>query len=150
MLDWSAEQVREVTVEHVELEFTPTTKNVERGVPNSEFVLRVLVALTSCEAKDIVANSRKNPLETWRRLQKRCVPTTGRRTRNLLRTIISPGRCSRLGLRTGTGQWGSCVSRCEKKLKETLDDEMKLAALEALMPEERGAFDTQLEPLANV
>ena len=40
-----------------------------------EFVLQqmhtALTALMSCEANDIVANSRKNPLEAWRRLQKR-------------------------------------------------------------------------------
>ena len=29
------------------------------------------------EANDTVANSRKNPLEAWRRLQKRDDPTTG-------------------------------------------------------------------------
>ena len=38
-----------------------------------------LTALTSYEANDIVANSRKNPLEAWRRLQKRYDPTTGGR-----------------------------------------------------------------------
>ena len=40
-----------------------------------------LMALTSYEAIYIVANSRKNPLEAWRRLQKRCGPTTGGRKR---------------------------------------------------------------------
>ena len=69
---------------------------------NLEFVLKQLhtelMALTSCEPNDIVANSRKNPLEAWRRLQKRFDPTTGGRKRNFLRTIISPGRCSLLEL----------------------------------------------------
>ena len=50
-----------------------------------------LVALTSYEANDIVANSRKNPLEAWRKLQERYDPTTGGRKRNLLRTIIPLG-----------------------------------------------------------
>ena len=78
----------------------------------------------------IVANSRKNPLEAWRRLQKRYDPTTGGRKRNILRndhfswTILSSGSPSR------------CRSRYEKKLKDTLDDEIKLAGLEALVPEE--------------
>ena len=95
-----------------------------------------LVALTSCEANDIVANSWKNPLEAWRRLQKRYGPTTGGRKRNLLRTIISPGRCSLLELQAGIERWESFVSRYEKKLKDKLDDEIKLAGLEALVPEE--------------
>ena len=59
-----------------------------------EFVLQqihtALVALTKYEANDIVANSRKNPLEARRRLQKRYDPNTGGRKRNLLRTVISP------------------------------------------------------------
>ena len=58
-------------------------------VPNPEFVLQqmhtALMTLTSYEANDTVANSRKNPLEAWRRLQKRFDPTTGERKRNLLR-----------------------------------------------------------------
>ena len=105
-----------------------------------EFLLQLmhtaLVALTSYEATDIVANSRKNPLEAWWRLQKRFEPTTGGRKRNLLRTIISPGRCSRLELQAGIERWESYVSLYEKKLKGKMDDEIKVAGLEALVPEE--------------
>ena len=43
------------------------------------------------------------------------------------------------------------MSRYEKKLKDELDDEIKLAGLEALVPEELDkTFDTQLESLADV
>ena len=91
MLEWAAEQTIEITTTAIDLEFLPSETNVDRGVQNL-FVLQqmhtALMALTSFEANDIVANSRKNPLEAWRRLQKRCDPTTG--------TIISPGRCSLL------------------------------------------------------
>ena len=86
------------------------------------------MALTSYEANDIVADSRKNPLEARRRLLKRYGPTTG--------TIISPGRCPLLELQAGIERWESHVSRYEKKLKDKLDDEIKLAGLEALVPEE--------------
>ena len=95
-----------------------------------------LVALSSYEANDIVASSLKNPLEAWRRLQKRYDPTTGGRKRNLLRTIISRGRCYLLELQAGIDRWESYVSRYEKKLKNKMDDEIKLAGLEALVPEE--------------
>ena len=98
MLEWAAEQPTEITTTAIDLEFWPTDTNEDRGVQNLEFVLQqmhtALMALTSYEANDIVANSRKNPLEAWRRLQKRHDPTTRGRKRNLLRTIISPGRCS--------------------------------------------------------
>ena len=95
-----------------------------------------LAALTSYEANDIVANSRKNPLEAWRTLQKRHDPTTGGRKRYLLRTIISLGRCSLLERQAGIERWESYVLRYEKKMKDKLDDEIKLAGLEALVPEE--------------
>ena len=63
-------------------------------------------------------------------------PTTGGRKRNLLCTIISPGRCSPLELEAGIERWESYVSRYEKKMKDKLDDEIKLAGLESLVPEE--------------
>ena len=75
MLEWTAEQVTVITMDHVELKFTPTATKVERGVPYLEFVLKQMhtarMALMSCQANDIVANSRKNPSEPWRRLQTR-------------------------------------------------------------------------------
>ena len=92
-----------------------------------------LMALTSYEANAIVAISRKNPLEAWRKVQKRYDPTTSGRKRNLLRTIISPGRCSLLELQAEIERWESYVSRNEKKMKDKLDDEVKLASLEALV-----------------
>ena len=116
-----------------------TTTNQERGGHNLEFVLQqthaALMALTRYEANDIVANSWKNPLKAWRRLQKRYDPTTGGRKRNLLRTIISPGRRSLLELLAVIDRGKSFVFRHEKKLKDKLDDEIKLAGLEALVPE---------------
>ena len=110
MLEWAAELPKEITMTAIDLEFLPTDTNKDRRVQNLEFVLQqmhtALIALTSYEAKDIVANSRKNPLEAWRRLQRRYDPTTGGRNRNLLRTIISPGRCSLLELRAGIERRG--------------------------------------------
>ena len=121
MLERAAEHATEITTELFNREFLPTATNQERGVRNLEFVLQqmhtALMALTSYEANDIVANSRKNPLEAWRRLQKRYDPTAGGRKRNLLRTIIHPGRCSLLELQAGNERWESYVSRYEKKLK---------------------------------
>ena len=136
MLEWAAEQPTEITTTAIDLEFLPTDPNEDRGVQNLEFVLQqmhtALTTLTSDEANDIVANSWKNPLEAWRRLQKRYDPTTGGRKRNLLRTIISPGRCSLLELQAGIERWESYVSRNEKKMKDKLGDEIKLAALESI------------------
>ena len=137
MLEWVAEQTTEITTELINREFLPTATNQERGVQNLEFVLQQMhTALTSYEANDIVANSRENPLEARRRLQKRYDPTTRGGKRNLLCTITSPGRCSLLVLQAGIERWESYVSRYEKKLKSKMDDEIKLVGLEALVPEE--------------
>ena len=140
MLEWAAEQPTEITTTAIDLEFLPTDANKDRGVQNLEFVLQqmhtALMALPSYEADDFVANSPKNPSEAWRRLQKRYDPTTGGRKRNLLRTIISPGRCSLLERQAGIELWESYEARYEKKLMDKLDDEIKLAGLEALVPEE--------------
>ena len=154
-MEWAAEQPTEITTTAIDLEFLPTDANEDRGVQNLEFVLQqmhtALMALTSNEANDIVANSRKNPLEAWRRLQKRHDPTTGKRKRSLLRTIISPGRCSLMELKAGIERWESYVSRHEKKMKDKLDDEIKLAGLESLVPEElEKHLILKLESLANV
>ena len=125
MLEWVSGQPTKITTTAIDLEFLPTDANEDRGVQNLEFVLQqmhtrptyfancdtALMALTSYEANDIVADSPKNPLEAWRRLQKRYDPTTGGRKRNFLRTIISPGRCSLLELLAG-GQDGRRDQAC--------------------------------------
>ena len=130
-MEWAAEQPTEITTTPIDVEFLPTDTKEDRGVQNREFVLQqmhtALMALTSYEANDIVANSRKNPLEACRRLQMRYDLTTGERKRNLLRTIISPGWCSLLELQAVIERWKSYVSRYEKKMKDKLDDEIKLA-----------------------
>ena len=120
MLEWAAEQATEITTTAIDLEFLPTDTNVDRGVQN--------LALTSYEANDVVANLRKNLSEAWRRLQKRFDLITEGRKRNLLRTIIFPGRCSLLELQAGIERWESYVSR--------YDDEIKLAGLESLVLED--------------
>ena len=136
MLEWAAE----ITTTGIDVEFLPTDMNEDKGVQKLGFVLQqmhtTLMALTSYEANDIVANSRKNPLEAWRRLQKRYDPTTGGRKRNLLRTVNTFGRCSLLELQAGVERWDSYVSRCVKKMKDKLDDEIKFAGLESLVLEE--------------
>ena len=52
------------------------------------------------------------------------------------RSFISPGQCSLPEFQAEIERWESYVSRYEKKLKDKLDGEIKLAGLEALLPEE--------------
>ena len=97
---------------------------------------KMLTDLTSGEANDIVADTRKNTLESSPRLRKRPDSTAGGRKRNLLRTIVSPERCSLLELQAGMERWESAVSQYEENLKNKMNDEIKLAGLEALVPKE--------------
>ena len=109
MLEWAAEQSTEITTTAIDLESLPTDANKDKGVQNLEFMLQqmhtALMALTSYEPSDIVANSRNNRLMAWQRLQKRYDPTKGGRKRNFLRTIISLGRCSLVELQAGIERW---------------------------------------------
>ena len=136
-LEWSTEQTTGISTEFIVREFLLIMTNQERGVQDLESVLQqmytVLVELTSGEANDIVANSRKNPMETWRRLQKRPDFTAGRK-RNLLRTFVSPERCSLLELQAGIERWESAMSQYEEMRESKMNDEIKLAGLEALVP----------------
>ena len=138
ILEWSAEQVTEVTQELIDLDFWPTSTNEEKGLSNLDYVLQqvlpALMSLTSYEANDIVANSRKNQLETCRRRQTRYDPKTVRRKASYDHfswKVLSVGTPSR------DRTIGNPASRAARtRLKGTFDDEIKLAGLETLVPEE--------------
>ena len=89
----------------------------------------MLTALTNYVANDTVANSRKNPLETLRRLEKRHDPTTEGRKRNLLRAIMSPERFSVKNSKQDRTMEILRVATREKT-KDTSDDEIESAGLE--------------------
>ena len=118
MLWWAADKTMKITTVAIDLEFLPTNSNEGRGVHHLEFILQhmhtTLVALTSQEANDTVANSRKNSLEACRRLQKRYGPTAGGRKRSILRAIICPdvvlSRNSERELNAKSPMWGDTRS----------------------------------------
>ena len=133
--EWAVEQTIEITTTPVDLEFLPSETDVDRGVRNLEFVLqkvhtRVMKRMTLSPTR---GRTRWRHGEDCRndviRRQEEGIETF------LLRTIISPERCSLLELQAVSERWESYVSRYEKKLKDKLDDEIKLG-LEALLPEE--------------
>ena len=139
MLEWASDQTTEITKTAIDLEFLPTDMNEGRGVQNLEFILQqmhtMLMDITSGEANDMVNHSRKNPLEALRRQQERYDPSSGVKKINILRKISSPGRCSLQELQAGFERWESYVERYEK-MKGKMNDEIKPACLEALVPEE--------------
>ncbi|CAK0855964.1 unnamed protein product [Prorocentrum cordatum] len=140
LLEWSADQGGEVELDAVRDEFGELQDDPERRVEQLEAITHqlftALIQLTEGESLNIVKNSKKNPYEAWRRLQKRFDPATGGRKRNLLRTILNPGRCRIDDLQASIERWENYVSRYEKKVNHAMDDELKLAGFEALVPEE--------------
>ena len=64
MLEWAAEQRTEITTTAIDLEFLPTGTNAEGGLQNLEFCGAADAhSIDGAHELDIVANSRKNPLE---------------------------------------------------------------------------------------
>ena len=98
MLEWAAEQpTRRMRTRTEELK---TWSSFCSRFTQHSWLSRVLKRMT------LVAYSRKNPLEAWRRLQKRYDPTAGGRKRNLLRTITSPGLMLSAGTSSGYRRLG--------------------------------------------
>ena len=88
-----------------------------------------LMVLTRYEANDIVANSRKKPLEAWRKLQGSDMI---RRQEEENETF-----CAQSFLMDSTLFWTSKRgSNAGSLTKEKLDDEIKLAGFESVVPEE--------------
>ena len=140
MLEWAAEQPTEITTTAIDLEFLPTDADEERGVQNLEFVLKqmhtALMALTSCETMTL---SPTRGRIRWRHGGD-CRSDMIRRQEEESGTF-----CARSFLLDDALFWnskqvsnaGSPTCRAtRKKLMDKLDDEIKLAGLESLVPEE--------------
>ncbi|CAK0906615.1 unnamed protein product, partial [Prorocentrum cordatum] len=98
--------------------------------------------LVTGEPFDITQNVDKgNGLECWRRLARRFDPSTGGRKRNLLKQVLSPGRCKLEELAGALERWEEAVKRYESRRdddgnRERLSDSVRMSALESLLPAE--------------
>ena len=101
-----------------------------------------LPQLTTGEPFDLTQNVEKgNGLECWRKLARRYDPATGGRKRNLLKQVLSPGRCKLEELAGALERWEEAVSRYSRRKddagnRENLSDSVKMAALESMLPVE--------------
>ena len=108
---------------------------------NSQFYT-LLEGLTDGESFDIVHNvTPGNRMEVWRRLHRRWDPSTGARKRNLLKAIINPGKCKFSELGSALEKWEDQCRRYEarkndKGEREKLTEDIKMSALESLVPED--------------
>ena len=103
----------------------------------------VLMTLVEGESFDILVGSGSGEgLEAWRRLHKRWDPLTTGRARGLLREILSPGRATLVELQGAVERLEDLMRRCTQRRdarngqRHTLAEDIRMAALEALLPEE--------------
>jgi hypothetical protein len=105
-------------------------------------VYSVMMALTSNEPFDIVVGAGAgNGLETWRRLHRRYDPGTVGRSRGMLRDILSPAKSNIESLRHNVEKLEEKIRRyCERRDasggKMTLNEDIRMASLEALLPDD--------------
>ena len=103
----------------------------------------VLMTLVEGESFDILVGSGSGEgLEAWRRLHKRWDPLTTGRARGLLREILSPGRAKLVELQGAVERLEDLMRRYTQRRdarngqRHTLAEDIRMAALEALLPEE--------------
>ena len=136
LFDWAVEQTSEISTQMVIDEFGDgTTDAIENLDVLMEQLTTVLGQLTEMEANDICERA-GNGVEAWRALNRRFDPTTGGRKRNILRQIINPGRATLATLQQSLVKWELLIQRYEAKTGSKLDDDLKVAGLEALVPED--------------
>ena len=104
---------------------------------------RVLMTLVEGESFDILVGSGSGEgLEAWRRPHKRWDPLTTGRARSLLREILSPGRAKLVELQGAVERLEDLMRRYTQRRdarngqRHTLAEDILMAALEALLPEE--------------
>ena len=153
MLEWAAEQATEITTTAIDLEFLPTDANEDRGVHYLEFVLQQIRCTRHSWLSRVMRRTTLLPARgrtRWRH-GGGCRNDMIRRQEEGYETF-----CARSMLLDGSFFWNSkrglnsrspyvsryekkmknAVSQYEEKSKDKLDDEIKLAGLESLVPEE--------------
>ena len=142
-LEWATDQRESLSVETVAEQF-----GVDGEEPIADYevidaeVYMLLLHCMSEESFDIVSNvPRGRGLEAFRLLARRWDPTTGGRRKNLLRAVLQPGRSSLEDLSASLERWEDLVRRYERSrdsngMLSMLSDDIKQAALEALVPAE--------------
>ena len=145
VLEWASERRAQITPQELEESFGALAPDAERIGSLDEINSEVYVLLTQYmegESFDIVMNCPGGAgLDAYHRLARRHDPATGGRRRNLLRAILQPGRSSLEGLSSALERWEEQVQRYERfrdeeGVRHLLEVDIKLAALEALVPVE--------------
>ena len=133
ILEWAAEQPTEITTTAIDLEFLPTdtwSLCCSRCTQHS-WLSRVMRQMTLSPTRGRIRGRHGGDCRSdmIRRQEE------GNET-FCARSFLLDGGCSLMELQSGIERRESHASSHEKKIKDMLDDEIKLAGLESLVPEE--------------
>ncbi|CAK0875118.1 unnamed protein product [Prorocentrum cordatum] len=143
VLEWSVERQDSIDRGLWQAAFGPHSEGEIDHIDEMVAQLHTAIQqLVTGEPFDITQNVDKgNGLECWRRLARRFDPSTGGRKRNLLKQVLSPGRCKLDELAGALERWEEAVKRYESRRdddgnRERLSDSVRMSALESLLPAE--------------
>ena len=146
VLDWAVEQDSQITKEDLQdqwIELASTEEEKRPRIEEEDDQLHTLLdQITAEESNEIVESAAEMGLEAWRLLHRRWDPTSGGRRQQLLAQIMRPDRCkSYAELRKKWREWERNVVRYERSKdskgnRGSIDNDLKVAALRALMTKE--------------
>eukprot|EP00435_Cladocopium_sp_Y103_P010276 s4537_g2.t1 len=142
VLEWCEEREKSITGEELRRAFgdlADALDQVSDLEEKSRELASALQMVTQKEPFAIVVNCGTSGLEAWRRLSRRYDPATASRKRIMLKTVISPQRQKLDTLPQAIEEWLDAVRTYEKRRdgwgqRTAISDEIKMAALEAMLP----------------
>ena len=145
LLEWAAESEQPLSKDEVERSFGEDADEADRivscGYKCSQMYL-ALVALTEDESQDVVTGAgHDHGAEAWRKLCKRWDPMVAGRSRAILKTIISPNRCTIHDLSAVWEKWEAQIRKYERRRADDgerckLSQDLKMTAFESMLPED--------------
>ena len=127
IFEWSAEQTAEITTTAIDLEFLPTESNEDT---QNSWLSRVMKRMTLSPTRGRIR------LRHGGDCRSDMIRRQGEANETFCaRSFLVDGALF-WNSKAGIERWESNVSRDEKKMKDKLDDEIKLAGLASLVPEE--------------
>ena len=143
VLDWAATHERELTDKMLDRAYGTRADDFDQLADLNHIAQQIYVVLVQYteeeEANDIASNAVGRGFEAWRKLARRYDPLTGGRMRNLLRSIINPGRAKLEELQGALEKWEELIAKYtrSKDLRgnlRVLPEDIKMAVLESLVP----------------
>eukprot|EP00438_Fugacium_kawagutii_P024647 Skav203984 [mRNA] locus=scaffold3369:57215:60998:- [translate_table: standard] len=145
-MQWGEDEADPISEASMTAEFgatNPAQEEIPDLAAKDAQLYAVLQTLCEKEAFTLVRSAGKgHGLEAWRRLCKRYDPSTGGTRRALLKSVLSPNKCSKVEEPSAAVEnWEDQVRQYENRRKAdgtrpTLDEDIKISILEPICPTE--------------